>query len=247
MHPRYPAVTRRKNRLLMGLVWGPLVLLGACRDTYLTIPVSAVQQLPVAPAVAPATAPFRFAVGDELEVRFLSTPDLNDRQFIRTDGKISLLHIGDSQAAGLTVEELRRNLTEAYRPILREPELTVTVRETAGQRIFVGGEVFMPGPQPISTRPTLISAIMTAQGFRPTARLSEVVVLRATEAGRSTAYVVNVAQALNGQRPENDTTLQAGDIVFVPRSNIATLNLAVDQFVRQMNPIGTTITFQPTR
>lgn len=222
-----------------------VTLLTACADSYTAIPTAS--QLPRLPTTALADAErptFRFAVGDEIELRFINTPDLNDRQIIRPDGMITPPHIGDRMAAGLTVPDLRAALLDAYRPILRDPELSISARELGGQRVFVGGEVFMPGPQPISGRPTVVAAIMAAQGFRPTARLSEVVVLRGEAGGIRRAYVVNVADALSGRRPETDAVLASGDIVFVPRSNIATLNLAVDQFIRQMNPFGAGISLQ---
>src|SRR5262245_21858539 len=88
--------------------------------------------------------PYRIRVGDELDVRFYKTPELNvEKVPVRNDGKISLDLVGDVQAAGLGTDQLSDNLRSAYSSELEDPRIVVIVREFGGQ-VFVGGEVGKP-------------------------------------------------------------------------------------------------------
>ena len=82
--------------------------------------------------------------GDSLEVRFFYYSELNDRVTVRPDGRIKLQLIPEVSAAGLTVKEFNAKLIQLYAGCIRYPEISVTMRSFAGQRIFVGGEVGSP-------------------------------------------------------------------------------------------------------
>ncbi len=74
-------------------------------------------------------APYIIKVGDILSVVFLYHKDLSTLEIpVRSDGKISLPHVGDAQAAGLTPMELDSTLTERFAEILKEPSLSVIVK-----------------------------------------------------------------------------------------------------------------------
>ena len=97
---------------------------------------------------------------------------------VRPDGKITLPLIGDVQAAGLTVPELRYEINRQYAKFVRNLDTTVILKQVNSPRIFVLGEVYEPGvyatPQPI----TAMQAIAMAKGLKDTASESSIVVLR---------------------------------------------------------------------
>jgi polysaccharide export outer membrane protein len=72
---------------------------------------------------------FTLAVDHEVEVKFVHNQELNQKQFIRPDGNISLPYIGEIRVVGKSVEELRRDLMDRYRTILKDPELYIVVPE----------------------------------------------------------------------------------------------------------------------
>lgn len=79
---------------------------------------------------------FLIAVGHTLDVRFVHAPDLNERpgltysgQRVLPDGTISLPYLGPVKVTGRTVAQLKGELQERYKPILRNPELFIVVPE----------------------------------------------------------------------------------------------------------------------
>ena len=135
---------------------------------------------PAAPAVNRPPAPsaeYRLHPGDEIEVLFDEVPDLNLRQTIRSDGQISMPMVSDVQAGGRSVPELQQALVAAYRGQLVHPDITVLLRGAAGNRVFVGGEVNLQGAEPLDAPLTAARAIILAQGLKPTADASQVLVI----------------------------------------------------------------------
>jgi len=85
-------------------------------------------------------------IGDVLDIVFPLFKDLTtERLIVRRDGRISLPYLGDVRAAGRTPMELDSTLTSRFARILKTPELSVIVRESAEHLIYVMGEVARPG------------------------------------------------------------------------------------------------------
>ena len=80
--------------------------------------------------------------------------------------------------------------------------------------VVVDGEVTKIGPMDPSSRPTLLTAIASAQGVTYSADVHRVEVLRLLDAGQKALNVVDLEQVLN--RETSDFRLQDGDIVRVP-------------------------------
>ena len=72
---------------------------------------------------------FKIGVDNIVAVKFVYNPELNEKQMVRPDGKISLPYIGEVYVLGKTVEELTKELRERYSKILQNPEIYVTVPE----------------------------------------------------------------------------------------------------------------------
>ncbi len=174
-------------------------------------------------------------VGDSLDIRFYKTPELNVEVPVRSDGKISLELLGDVQAAGLEPAELSRILTERYSRELEKPKVTVIVRGFGGQ-IFVGGEVKTPSAVAFAHGMTALQAIDGAGGFLNTARRDNVVLIRHETTGWA-GYRLVLKQAQTGEDFSVDVPLQPSDIIHVPRSRIANMNLFVEQYIRNNLPI----------
>ena len=97
---------------------------------------------------------------------------------VRPDGRITLPLIGDVQAAGLTVPELRYEVNRQYAKLVRNLDTTVILKQVRSPKVYVMGEVIKPGgyetPQPV----TAMQAIAMAGGLKETANADSVVVLR---------------------------------------------------------------------
>jgi len=179
--------------------------------------------------------------GDVIEIKFFYNPELNEHIIIRPDGKISLQLIDEVEAAGLTPSKLDRILTGKYEKILKFPEVTVIVKEFSGQKIYVGGEVNSPGIIPLSGKLTSLQAILQAGGFKNTAELKSVVILRNQGTEDPLFMTINLKEDLSTAAHQNDILLKPYDIVFVPKTTIAKMNQFVDQYIEKLIPISKSI------
>jgi protein involved in polysaccharide export with SLBB domain len=178
--------------------------------------------------------------GDQLTVRFYYHPDNNQDLIVQPDGKIVLPRLGELTAAGQKPEDLAKQIAQGYSDILRDPEVDVQVKQFAGQRIYVGGEVTRPGFVDLSAGMTTLQAIVQAGGFRDTAKLSNIVVVRyaaQTDGAKPEGILVNLQEVVEGQDFSKDLALQPHDIVYVPQTSIAKVNQFVDQYIVRVLPI----------
>ena len=173
--------------------------------------------------------------GDEVELKFYYTPELDVTQVVRPDGKIALQLIGEINAQGKTPAELRDELLKLYLPHLKKPEIAVIVRSLLNRRVYVGGQVITPGAIEIPGEIDVLEAIMQVGGFiLPEAEVKNVIVIRHVN-GQRYAYSVNLEGTLNGEvsRP---FYLQPQDIVYVPRTKITKVGQWVDQHINKIMP-----------
>ncbi len=184
-----------------------------------------------------AVTPSRVALvpGDVLEVKFFYTPELNESQTVRPDGKILLQLIGEVEVEGKTPAELRDELLRLYAPHLNAPEIAVVVRSFQERRVFVGGQVMAPGTIEMPGEMNVLEAIMQAGGFNlREAELRNVVVIRHRN-GQRYGYSINLKPALSGDETQS-FYLEPKDIVYVPRTEIAQVNQWIDQHINKIIP-----------
>jgi len=186
-------------------------------------------------AVSLDRQPYHIRVGDELDVRFYKTPELNvEKVPVRTDGMISLDLVGEVQAAGLSTDELSANLRSAYSRELEDPRIAVIIREFGGN-VYVGGEVGKPASVKFEEGITALQAIQSVGGFNDKASLENVILIRRTSQ-RYEGYRLFLKEALEGDDYNQDVALQPNDVVFVPKSRIANVNLLVEQYISKNLP-----------
>ncbi|MBI4524232.1 MAG: polysaccharide biosynthesis/export family protein [Deltaproteobacteria bacterium] len=185
---------------------------------------------------------YRLQIGDEIEVKFFLSPELNQEVVVRPDGKISLQLLDDVAAAGLSPMELDAIITEKYRKSLREPEVSVIVKKLAA-KVYVGGEVRQPRFVAHSGSLTALQAVFEAGGFTDTAEPASSIVLRRISRDKGIAAKVDLKKALYAQ--VEDVALLPSDIVFVPKSTIAEINQFVEQYIRKVIPVPFSVVAPP--
>jgi protein involved in polysaccharide export with SLBB domain len=205
---------------------------GGCTHRAPTNPAMIVALQPPAPA-APGPS-YRIQIGDQLHVRFLYQPDMSEELPVRPDGRISLLATGELDVVGLTPTELERLIIERSSAHLRDPEVTVIVTKLGERRVYVGGEVARPGYVDLLPDMTPLQAVLQSGGFKTTAKLESVLLITPGPDGRFQAARLNMQQVLDGV-PER-VRLHTNDVVYVPRTWIADMDLTVDQYVRGLVP-----------
>lgn len=100
-----------------------------------------------------------------LHISVWENPDLEQDVIVRPDGKISFPLIDEVQAEGLTISELDKVMTEKLKEYIRYPDVSISLKKMAGERIIVLGEVKSPGVYTLSGRKTVLEAVALAGGF----------------------------------------------------------------------------------
>lgn len=190
--------------------------------------------MPVAGAQAPPPeSEYKLHVGDELNLMVVGQPEFSRIVKIRPDGWLTAPGVGEIEASGRTVAEVTEEVRTSLRRLIRYPEVSMMLTTYAPLQVYVFGEVKSPGAHPYVQSMTALHAIGAAAGPQNTGKLSGVVVLRRTGPNALDVYPVNLDQAVDGEAAARDLYLQPNDLVFVPRTFIADLNLFVDKFIRQ--------------
>jgi polysaccharide export outer membrane protein len=167
------------------------------------------------PSLPPAgqTLEFRFGPEDVLDVFVWKEADLSTTVTVRPDGKVSLPLAGELDASGKTATQMQQEITEKLATYIKQPVVTVIVKQINSLKISVLGEVRKPDIYKIKNRVTVLDAVAMAGGFTDLARPNRIVVLRKTPAGPM-RFVVNINQLVEDK---NGTAfyLEPLDTVYV--------------------------------
>lgn len=177
---------------------------------------------------------YKLQPSDILELAFTFTPDLNQAVTIQPDGYANLRDIGLVYASGRTVTEFTESIKKAYSRVLKDPEVTISLKDFQRPYFIAAGEVTHPGKYELRMNTTLAEAIAVSGGFSPRARDSRVLLYRRAEGHWLKPRITNVKHLLGKGQLEEDLLLQPGDLVFVPtsafwkiRSSLPPLNLGM--------------------
>ncbi|MCM2476080.1 polysaccharide export protein [Rhizobium sp. CG5] len=163
--------------------------------------------------------------GDVLAVDVFQADQLSRTVQIDSRGRLSLPLIGTVLAAGKTVRRLEQEIKELYGArYLQNPDVTVFLKESAGQRVTVDGEVARAGLFPVSSNTTLLDAVALAGGFRELADQKKVYIFRSVGDQRLVANY-DVASIRDGRAA--NPSIYGGDVVvvFTSKSRVAMDNL----------------------
>jgi polysaccharide export outer membrane protein len=98
---------------------------------------------------------------------------------------------------------------------LPDPQVTVVISSTEGNRAYVIGKVLKPGPVLLTGPMTVLQALSQAGGLDKFADLNAIKVLRG--AGKNqTAIPVNYNNLIKGQGLDSNILLNTGDTILVP-------------------------------
>ena len=181
----------------------------------------------VAEGGMPRAPEHTLTTGDQFEIRFPFAPDYNDRVTVGMDGAVAPKLIGSVAVGGLTVPEATARLKARYAALLKDPELSITIRRYAPEVIYVDGWVRRPGLIRSDIPLTAARAVAQAGGVKPGAKTGAVLVMRHDPSGAVRTY--SVALGPYAGAGAEDPPLKSFDVVYVPQNPIA----AVADFARQ--------------
>lgn len=154
---------------------------------------------------------------DVLQISFWQDPSLDQTVTVRRGGKVTISIIGEITAGGLTAFQLGQKIGE--RANLFNPAISqtaVTVLKYNSQKVFINGQVLLPGAYAFEEPPDVWTLIKEAGGVTELADLSKVTVIRGSrDAGK--IETMNIEKLVSTGRFDKIVQLYPGDVVEVPR------------------------------
>jgi protein involved in polysaccharide export with SLBB domain len=175
--------------------------------------------------------------GDLLSITSYLNTEFNQDVIVRPDGQVALTLIGGVQAAGLTPQQLADALNKDYSRELRNPDISVLVKDMPSRQIYVEGQVQKPGSFALDTGMTVLQAVAAAGGLTDEAG-KKAELIRRDACGTPRAIPIDLKTAVKNPGQGEDMALLTRDIVVVPRSGVANADLWVNQYIRQMLPVN---------
>ena len=147
------------------------------------------------------------------DVRVYGEPDMSGSYRVATDGTIDFPLAGRIQVAGLRTGEIQGRLIERLRQgYLKNPQITVLMKEWNSRKISVLGQVQHPGSVNYHPHMTIVDAIAQAGGFTGIAA-KNAVSLRREAGGKVESRIYRVADITEGR--SSNVMVLPGDVLVV--------------------------------
>jgi polysaccharide biosynthesis/export protein len=216
----------RFSGLLLAACYGPAMAAEpAATETGVTPPVAApappvqsstgaAPQAAASPA-APTSSGYLLQPGDLLQVTVWKETELTSEVLIRPDGGMAYALAGDMQAAGHTVAELTKMLEAKIHKFEPDALVTISIKATNGNRVYVIGKVNHPGDFPLNRPTDVMQALSLAGGATPFADTNAIRILR-RDGDHEKAIAFRYRDIERGRKLNQNILLQSGDTVVVP-------------------------------
>lgn len=181
-------------------------------------PTSAGVGQPNQPPAAPSQR-YTLKASDVLGLTFRYTPDFNHDTIVQADGFVQLKGVPNAvHIQGMTVQEAQREIVKAYATILKDPDVTVTLKDFEKPYFVVSGSVKNPGKFDYRDHTTVMQAVAIAGGFDNSAKHSQILLMRRYSNDLVQVTMVDVRQVMKGKDLNKDLEVRPGDTIFAPKS-----------------------------
>lgn len=201
------------------LIFSLFLALAACGTTPSAIPTEGNAATAGATAETSHTTQANYVVqpGDILDISVWKEKDLQrDAVTVRPDGGLNFPLAGEVMAAGRTLEHLQKDIAAKLAKYVPDPAVTVAVKQSMGNKIYVVGKVNKPGEFPSNRTMDVMQALSMAGGLTPYASVNSIKILRRDEHGQMKSIPFKYSRVEKGEDLEQNIILNGGDVVVVP-------------------------------
>lgn len=159
--------------------------------------------------------------GDVIEIDFPYTPDFNQTVTVNPDGYITLRDARGIHVEGETVPEIRADIKKSYAKVLRDPEVSITLKQFESPYFLALGQVNKPGKYDLRGAMTVAEAVAMAGGFTSKGRRNDVILFRRVSGDWVSATKVNLKHMLTSKNLAEDLQMHPGDMIYVPQNKLS--------------------------
>lgn len=167
------------------------------------------RRLPSTADNVPVSGDYLVGPGDEVMIRAWGSIDVDYRSKVDRNGQINLPKVGSFNVAGVKAADLEAHLRSQIGRIYTNFNLSVTLGQLRGLRVFVVGPAQRPGSYTLPGQSTVLSAMAAAGGPGAQGSMRKVTLRRDGKAISELDFYDFVVQ---GDKSK-DLQLQAGDVV----------------------------------
>ena len=158
---------------------------------------------------------YRVNSGDRLAISVWQDEGLTREVLVAPDGNCAFPLVGEFDAKGRTLSEIRNELSQRLARFIPDPVVTVALADISGNVIYVMGQVNKPGVYVMNPTLDVMQALSVAGGTTPFADLKSIRILRRNEAGQK-ALEFRYDEVIRGRNLQQNILLQSGDLLVVP-------------------------------
>lgn len=153
-------------------------------------------------------------IGDMFDIRIYGEPDLSGTYRVSSSGTVTIPLAGEIEIVGLDPRKIEQKIADRLRQgILRNPQVTVMVKDQSSKRIVVLGQVARQGTLSYTPALTALEAITMSGGFTPLASKNSATLTR-VEGGQKITIPLPLTDITAGRA--KNIYLRPGDILNVP-------------------------------
>lgn len=188
------------------------------------------------PEITITTVEYNQAIKQLKEAITTSSRGQSKLSAIRPDGYISFPLLGDMIGTGLTLPQLKERLTTEYGKIISNLSVSLILEQIKSNLVYVMGEVRVPGYYLMESPTTATQILARAGGLLNTAKTDNILVVSRNKERKPVGRLIDLDRILGEGNIGNDIMLKQYDVVYVPKSAIAKVDLFVDQYINQLVP-----------
>ena len=173
----------------------------------------------------PVSADYTIGPGDEIVTRAWGAIDVDYRSTVDRNGMLNLPKVGSFNVAGVKAADLEKNLRAQIARLYNNFDLSVSLGQLRGLRVFIVGPAQRPGVVTLSSQSTLLSAIVAAGGPGPSGSMRKILLRRD---GKLISELDVYDFLVQGDKSK-DVQLAAGDVVvFQPAGPRVAITGSID-------------------
>lgn len=164
------------------------------------------------PTNLPVPADYILGPGDTIRVQLFGKVSEQHSLQVNNEGVIEVPDLGPMNAAGLSYNEFKQQLTQRYSEQVIGVTPNISMGELRTIQVYMVGEAYQPGAYTVSALSTITNALFSSGGINDVGSLRHIELKRAGK----TVTEFDLYDLLVFGDTSKDMRLQQGDVIFIP-------------------------------